>query len=191
MKPKNKIALFGGSFDPIHIGHVSLIEKAIELFQFDQLIVIPCKQSPHKENAPQASDSHRLKMCELATKHLPAVTVSDIEVHRNPPSYSWMTVEAYRTLFPHSELFWIMGTDQWNNLEKWARFDYLAESLHFIVVERQETISSKTNIKHSPLHFDAKISSTEIRNQLNSSQTATHLPGNVEHYILRNKLYST
>jgi len=83
MSVKKQIALFGGSFDPIHNGHVKLLEQVCKTFSFDEVILLPCRQSPHKATRPQATDQQRLTMCQLATSHLPKVTVNSNTSNRN------------------------------------------------------------------------------------------------------------
>jgi nicotinate-nucleotide adenylyltransferase len=185
-----KIALFGGSFDPIHNGHVSLLEEVQKQLALDEIILIPCKQSPHKANAPLASDQQRLKMCRLAVEKLPYVTVSDIEIERTTsPSFSWMTVEHYQSRYPESALYWIMGTDQWEVLDKWDRADFLASVLHFIVIERQTKISPRPGTTYSSVTFDLQCSSTSIRKALANGDSPPHLPTSVLSYIEANDLY--
>lgn len=186
---KRKLALFGGTFDPIHEGHVSLLKEVKAMYALDQCDIIPCKQSPHKENAPLASDLHRYVMCKLATRHLEGVEVSDLELHRSGASYSWMTVEYYLDAYPEVELYWILGTDQWKALEHWARFDFLREHLTFIVVERQEKVIEKEGVAFSSLKFDREISSTQIRQNLQEKKKPEGLNDEVYQYILENHLY--
>lgn len=189
MSVKKQIALFGGSFDPIHNGHVKLLEQVCKTFSFDEVILLPCRQSPHKATRPQATDQQRLTMCQLATSHLPKVTVNSLEIMRPLPSYSWMTVEYFQQEYPDAKLYWIMGTDQWNVLESWSRYEYLIQSLHFIIVERQEPVKNKTQTTFNTLSFNQKISSTEIRKSINECSSTKNLPKAVSDFIKENQLY--
>lgn len=186
---KRKVALFGGTFDPIHEGHVSLLEEVKENHDLDECIIIPCKQSPHKEDTPLASDLHRYVMCKLATRHLDKVVVSDLELKRSGESYSWMTVEHYLNEFPEVELYWVLGTDQWAALERWGRFNFLREHLTFIVVERQEKVLEKEGVSYSSLSFHREISSTQIRASLLEKKRPEGLNDEVYRYIQENHLY--
>ena len=184
------IALFGGSFDPIHLGHVGLLEAASSSLGIDEIHLIPCKQSPHKENTPLASDQQRLEMCQLATAHIPSVHVSDLEVTRDTPSYSWMTVEHYQKQYPNASLYWIMGTDQWDTLEHWSKAEFLKESLTFIVIERQHPVQSKDGFRYQTVSFNHEISATEIRNNLKSNHSVSDmLPPAVLEFIEKYGLY--
>ncbi len=189
MKTPKKIALFGGSFDPIHLGHVKLLEEALLRLRLDHIYLIPCKQSPHKKNAPIATDQQRLDLCRIATSHLEKVSVSDIEIHRPSPSFSWMTVEHFLRTHPGCELYWIMGTDQWEMIEKWARFDFLRNSLNFIIVERQNSVQHKDEIHYQVLPFNQEISSTQIRTTLRTGKTTNNLCQKTLEYIREQKLY--
>lgn len=185
-----KIALFGGSFDPVHKGHISLVEEAIKTFSLDHCLVLPCKQSPHKDHAPLASDEERMKMCEMAFSHLDKVNVSDLEIRReDSPSYSWMTVENIRLKYPEASLYWIMGTDQWDALEKWSRYEYLINQLSFIIVERQARVSEKEKVRFSPLKFNSPHSSTRIRKALLEGEQPVGLAPSILAYIEENNLY--
>ena len=184
------LALFGGSFDPIHIGHVGLLEEVGSRLDLDEIHLIPCKQSPHKENAPSATDQQRLEMCQIATQHLPSVYVSDIELGRVEPSYSWMTIEHYQQQFPNASLYWIMGTDQWDVLEKWSRVNLLREALTFIVIERQQKVIPKPGFNHITIPYNHKISATKIRRGIKENQPMnTMLPTRIIDYINKYHLY--
>ena len=186
----NHIALFGGSFDPIHLGHTAILDTVCSQMALDHVFVLPCQQSPHKAKAPLASDQHRLNMCRLACEHLKDVTVSDHELTRTTsPSFSWMTVEHFQSLHPQAQLYWILGTDQWDALERWDRFEYLATYLHFLVLERQAPIPKKQSVSHTALKFDYQISSTKIREQLSNGKAPTELAPAVSQYIQENHLY--
>ena len=95
-----RIALFGGSFDPVHLGHVQIARAARKALDLNLVIFIPCRQSPHKDRGATADESERLEMLELATADLPWAEVSDLETCLPPPSYSWITAETMHEIFP-------------------------------------------------------------------------------------------
>jgi len=186
-----EIALFGGSFDPIHIGHVGLLQEIHRTLQIDKIILIPCKQSPHKLNSPGATSQERLEMCRIATQDLPFVEISSLEVDRSEASFSWMTVKHFQEQRPQYKLHWILGTDQWDNLDRWAKYSYLKDTMHFIVVQRQSEITHYTDRAYTELQFNLEISSTKIRTQLAEKETPESLHEEVLNYIHTRRLYQS
>jgi nicotinate-nucleotide adenylyltransferase len=131
-----KIALFGGTFDPVHLGHVHLADAARQVFALDEVRFLPCQISPHKTTAAPTSAAERLEMLRLATAGLPWAVVDDCELHREGPSFSYQTAEAFAARFPKARLFWIMGGDQWDALPRWRHPERLAALVEFIVLAR-------------------------------------------------------
>lgn len=189
MDTPESIAIFGGSFDPIHKGHIKLLETVSDSLSFDRILLVPCKQSPHKNAAPQATDAQRLEMCRLATQHLSLVKVNDYEIKKNTPSYSWMTVRHLQEEYPGCEFTWILGSDQWDKLDSWSRFDELRHQLRFLVVERQSSVTPKEGVVHSVLEFNTPISSTQIREELSLHNNSELTPLPVLDYIKAQQLY--
>ncbi len=134
-----KTCLFGGSFDPVHGGHLLMAAEARQACALDKLVFLPASRSPFKmESCGLFSDEQRLELLRLAAAGLPWAEVSELDLRLPPPSWSWRVVEAWRQQHPQDELYWLMGTDQWEQLHRWARSEYLAEQLHFIVYARGE-----------------------------------------------------
>lgn len=186
MPSAQRIGLFGGTFDPIHLGHIEMAKTAAESIQLDQVRFIPCQISPHKSESP-TSARHRLEMAKLATLELPWALVDEIEVAKDGPSYSWKTAEALRQQFPDASLFWIMGTDQWNSLQKWAHPDRLAKAVEFIVFTRGETPATYAEFTCHTIEFQHPASATEIRN---GKSHAEWLHPSVADYISNHQLYA-
>lgn len=131
------ICLFGGSFDPVHAGHLTIATAAQSICKLNEVIFLPAAQSPFKQNSQAAfSNEQRLHMLKLATEDLPWAKVSSLDLELPPPSWSWRIAEYWHQTHPEAQLYWLMGTDQWEQLHRWARFDYLCELLHFIVYHR-------------------------------------------------------
>ena len=188
MKKVDKIALFGGTFDPIHDGHLTLAKQARKLAGLDRILFIPCRQSPHKPKAPTASAEQRCEMIELALEHLDWAELSRAEVDRDSASFSWQTAEHFANLYPSAERYWILGTDQWSNIETWAEPDKLRDQLTFIVAMRNgDTIESRTNWNYLPLTFDHPASATSIRSR---DYDPAWLPESVAEYIKTQQIYS-
>ena len=133
---KQRICLFGGTFDPIHRGHIHIAEIAQEKFHLDRVIFLPCKQSPHKTGQKHAEAEHRLKMCQLATQDYSWAEVSDYDLTAPSPSYSWRTAEVMKARFPNAKLYWLMGKDQWDVIQHWNKSSYLASLVEFIIFQR-------------------------------------------------------
>ena len=188
MKQIGKIALFGGTFDPIHNGHLALAEQARQLAQADRVLFIPCRQSPHKNEAPIATTEQRCSMIEQALASMDWAEISRVELDRDSASFSWQTAEHSATQFPDAELYWILGTDQWSKIDTWAEPDKLRQLLTFIVAMRNgESIETRPDWKHLPLSFDHPASATVIRS---GEYNSTWLPDSVAAYINTHQIYS-
>ncbi|MDQ8191394.1 nicotinate (nicotinamide) nucleotide adenylyltransferase [Roseibacillus persicicus] len=190
-----RIALFGGTFDPVHEGHIEVAARAVEALSLDRVIFLPCRQSPHKEAAAGATEAQRLEMLRLATRDLPWAEVSDWEYHQPIPSFSWRTAEAFQEQFAGAKLSWLMGWDQWVVLPTWNRFSYLAELVEFIVHAR-EVEGEPTAILHEGARVEFvsgnhPASSSAIRGMLVQGEPvpAGWLEAQVEQYLNRNRPY--
>lgn len=169
-----KICLFGGSFDPVHCGHLTIAQAAVRACGLDRIIFLPAAQSPFKQGKQHLfSDTQRLKLLRLATADLPWAEVSELDLQLPPPSWSWRLVEHYRQEHPKATLYWLLGTDQWTELHRWARFDYLAQELHFIVYHRGEAPRPREGVRSTFIPGHHPASSTEIRQAL---RNGTPLP---------------
>lgn len=188
MNEIGKIALFGGTFDPIHNGHLALAEQARRIAGVDRVLFIPCRQSPHKTNAPTASTEQRCEMIELALENLEWAELSRSEIERNSSSYSWQTAEHFTKLYPSTEISWILGTDQWSKIETWAEPDILRDQLTFIVAIRNgDSIESRPDWNYLPLTFDHPASATAIRSE---DYDPAWLPESVAEYIKTHQVYT-
>lgn len=185
-----RIGLFGGTFDPFHNGHLFLINQAMQQSELDSIIVLPCQISPHKINSDINSPLHRITMARLACAECENIIVDDFELTQAPPSYSWRTVEHFRTIMPDAELFWILGYDQWQALPQWANPQYLANHLTFLVFARKYMPENRTGWRMKPINGTHPASATAIRST-DSAHFLDHdwLHPNVLHYIEENGLY--
>lgn len=185
---KEKIALFGGTFDPIHKGHLALAKLAHFQIELDRILFIPCRQSPKKSKAPTATAQQRCDMINLVTKTLDWGELSRIEIDRNAPSFTWQTSLYYSRQFPQCELHWILGTDQWKEIHAWAEPERLQKRLTFIVATRDgEEVEDRPGWRHIALPFENEANATDIR----SGEFETEwLTAPVANYIETNKIYS-
>lgn len=186
-----RIALFGGSFDPPHRAHLAIAQAAVDQCALNSVIFIPCRESPLKNRLPGASGPRRLEMLRLAVADLLWADVSDWELSRPGPSYSWQTAEHFANLHPQAELYWLMGADQWAALEQWARPDFLMHRLTFIVFARDgDRPAARPGWRAQFLHGEWRGSSTEARALLAAGLSAAHLlPPAVEEYAVSRGLY--
>jgi nicotinate-nucleotide adenylyltransferase len=181
-----KIGIYGGTFDPIHYGHLILGQEACESLHLVRLLFVPAAASPLKK-APVANAKSRLAMLRAAIEGEPAFAVDDCELRRAPPSYAIDTVSEIRLREPGAELFWLIGDDNVESLPRWRRFDDLKELVRFVVLDR-----SGSPPKHSypVVRRKIDISSTEIRNRVASGRSIRYLvPPAVEEIIRRGNFY--
>lgn len=191
MTEGQKIAFFGGTFDPVHEGHLEIAQKAVTHLGLQRVIFIPCRRSPHKMDAPGADDSDRLKMLELATANLPWADVSDFELRKPPPSFTWETVRYFRkTLAKSTRLFLLIGFDQWENLPHWENIETLALDVEFIVVGRTKQPQPREGYRAHFINGNHPASASEIRKNLSEGRKALWLHEDVAQYILEKDLYS-
>lgn len=186
---KTKICLFGGTFDPIHLGHTYIATEVLRLGLADRVIFIPCKQSPHKQDRQNTADHHRLAMCKAAVKGIDNMEVSDWELNAPSPSYSWRTAEAMQQHYPNSDLFWLMGTDQWQALPHWSRANYLSSLVKFIVFTRGTPVSPLADFQSTALHGRHPASASQIREDLSFGLEPRWLTPSVLNYLKENRLY--
>lgn len=129
-----RIGVFGGTFDPIHIGHLVAAREVLHQFRLDRLIFVPAARPWQKEAAADAED--RFMMVSFAARYHPAFAVSRIELDRPGPTYTADTLEVFRERWPGADLFFIAGADAIAKLEEWVRFDALAALTEMIAVTR-------------------------------------------------------
>ena len=183
-----KIGIYGGTFDPIHHGHLILSRQACEELKLDQLIFVPAALSPFKKNPAKANGELRLAMLRAAIQSQQDFIADDCELKRTPPSYSIDTVLQVRERDPNAELFWLIGADNVSGLKKWHRFDALEKLVHFVVLDRG--CAEKAAHKYRVVRRNIDISATDIRNRVASGRSIRYLvPQAVEEIIRREKLY--
>ncbi|MEY3394262.1 MAG: hypothetical protein RL346_498 [Verrucomicrobiota bacterium] len=162
-----KIGIFGGSFDPVHEGHIHLAALARETACLDEVWFLPCRISPHKLEAPPSASDLRLRCLELATRQFDWARIDRTEMETDGPSYSYVTMEKLALKFPDHQWFWIMGGDQWVKLTKWVRPQRLAEIASFIVMARHgEKIYPREGYRMQVVEGQHPASSTRIREAL-------------------------
>jgi len=193
---KNKVLLFGGTFNPIHNGHLQIAQEAVERLNFNKVIFIPSSIPPHKESS--LLFSYRLKMIELAIDGVKYFEISDIEAKREGLSYTIDTFRYFkRELGENTKIYWMIGTDTIEELKDWYKIKELIKECQFVIAERNRY--KHIDVKYSPIDYFTPlwnpvldISSTEIREKVKTKKRNTIkylVPESVEKYIYDNKLY--
>ena len=182
-----KIGVYGGTFDPIHHGHLILARDAREQLGLENVIFVPAARSPHKMNTPQSSAEARLRMVLAATEGESAFYVSNFEVRRPPPSFTVDTAEHLAARESGAEFIYLMGEDHVTELATWHRFEDLKRLVSFAVLSRSGNMGA-----HSFPIIERKIdiSSSDIRERVASGRAIRYLvPKAVEAIIREEKLY--
>lgn len=157
-----KIGIFGGTFNPIHFGHLRSAEEVREAFALDRIYFVPAAQPPHKKANALADATHRLKMVELAVARNPFFLPSAIELERPGPSYSINTIHYFRANLPSASLFFILGLDAFREIHTWKDYLFIPSLCNLIVTSRPGVPAPTTDqflpvALHSTLWYDPAI----------------------------------
>ena len=179
----SRVGIYGGTFDPIHLGHLHVITQLIEKKLVDQLLVVPAGEPLLRENAPIATAQQRRTMCQLALADLPAavankVQVNPIEVLRIGPSYAIDTVEAVAQNYPDDTIVLVIGQDAAEKLDQWHRIDELRGMVEFLIIGRPGYSGDGVDIGA------LNVAATTIRQGLSAD-----LSSSVAAFIRENNLY--
>jgi nicotinate-nucleotide adenylyltransferase len=188
-----RLGLFGGSFDPIHLGHLLVAQAAREELQLSRLFFIPAAQSPFKPDRAPSPPKERLRLLRLALAGKEWCEVDDQEIKRGGISYTIDTVRDYSRRFPKAEIFYLIGADNVPSLPKWREAAELARLAQFAAIPRPgETATSFPKpFRGQMLHgFECAISSSAIRKRVHDGLPVDHLvPPAVAEAIHNNRLY--
>ena len=194
-----KIALFGGTFNPVHNGHINLLKSIDEKFCFDEILLIPSHIPPHKQAKNLAPGKMRMKMLALAFEDMEKAGVCDIELTQKGKSYTVDTVKKLKRIFPNAELYFIIGSDMLFTFDKWKNWreilkytNILASSRNKgeteLLVKKAEELDENriTVVESEPF----PVSSTEVRNMIKKGKDVSHLvPEKILRYINLEGLY--
>ena len=198
-----KIGIYGGTFDPPHIGHINACKQFLNAFDFDKLYVIPAFVPPHKEVHSNSTVQNRFEMSKIAFSTISSkIEISDIEIKRKGKSYTADTISYFKNLGFYDILF-LCGTDMYLTLDEWYNPEYIFKNVTMVCARREidfandELIAEKTklytekyNAKIEMLDLDViDISSSEIRAQIKQNQTCDYITEEVLLYIKNNGLY--
>ena len=190
-----KIGFMGGSFDPVHFGHLLAAQDVLEQLGLDRLILVPAAQAPLKSNEAQATKEDRLAMLRLAIEGDSRLEVSDYELTKGGVSYTIDTVRHFKALYPQDRLFWVVGADQRALLPKWKDIGELAKLIEFMVIERPGYPVGASvevpgmNLERCKGHL-IEISSSELRQRVRMGLPLRYYcPQKVIAYIEEKMLY--
>lgn len=212
-----RLGILGGTFDPVHVAHLRLAEEVGEAFRLEKVYLIPAASPPHKGGKEITPFHHRFEMARLAVEGSSLLAVLDLEGRRKGLSYSIETLKEFRRLYPSNlELFFILGTDAFLEIETWKDYRHLFDYAHFVVIQRPGTPADKTEIHLYSLGIafakekegrylgpsgnrvfflettQMDVSSTEIREKAGAGKSIRYLvPESVRCYIVDNGLYRT
>lgn len=196
-----RIGIFGGSFDPVHNGHIQLVQAFINELSLDRALIVPAFVSPFKQGNKPAMPFHRLEMCKLAFKSISRTQICDIELKRKGASYTYMTLEELKKKYKNDNLFLITGADSFLSIHTWKNPDSIFKNAVICGVPRADddidvlkkqaeylhTLGAETEILDVNV---MTVSSTQIRRLSAEGKSIKGLvPEEVENYILQNKLY--
>ena len=192
-----KIGILGGSFDPIHNGHLNMALKSYEQYDLDEVWLIPNGNAPHKDSGKMADAADRLAMCKLVATEYPFLKTCDIEITSKEYSYTYITVTKLQEMYPEHEFYFIMGADSLDYFDKWRKPEVIASVCKILVINRDEfseadmaekirrintIFPANIQIVHCP---KVDVSSTELRAKLDKDDV---LP-TVYEYICEHDLY--
>ena len=199
-----KIGIYGGTYNPPHTGHMQAALEAVRLLKLDKLLLIPDRIAPHKE-IPSGSPApeQRLQMLRIAAADCPQMEVSDIELQREGPSYSYLTVEQLRAQYPDAELILLMGTDMFLSFHTWREPERITKEATLGVFfrgekgEREKILAKKHQLEEAGAKVELvenrilNISSTQLRRLIAFRCAGEFLPEGVYEFIRENGLYDT
>lgn len=198
----SNIGILGGSFDPLHNGHMALAQAAIDNCKINKIIFLPARIQPFKIGRVMAGREDRINMIKIAIEGYPEFELSRKEIDDNHISYTYNTLRKFKKIYPDDQLFFIVGTDSFLSLDKWYNGIPLLREFSFIIGDRpgyreEEKIQKLRYYKEM---YGTKIillknemldiSSTEIKDSIKNNIDISHLvPPNVERYIYEHRLY--
>ena len=189
-----RIGIFGGSFNPIHVGHALIASYIVENSDIDTLWLMVSPQNPLKENSSLASDYHRLRMTELVSRRIENVITSAFEFDLPKPSYTIDTLNALQAKFPDDEFYLVIGADNWCVFDRWKAGEEIITKHRVLIYPRRgydivipEKYSDRVSVVEAPL---IEVSSTQVRERLSQLKSVSfYVPEAVERYIIENNLY--
>jgi nicotinate-nucleotide adenylyltransferase len=188
-----RVGVFGGTFDPPHLGHLALAERARDQLGLERVWFVPAADPPHKRDRAKSPFPHRLAMTRLAVRGNPAFKVSDLESRRAGPSYTVETLRAMRQRFPGRELVLLLGADSLSDLPTWRDPAEIAHLARLAVAPRPVGAPRRRGAPRADFALDApvlELSSSDLRARARRGESLRYLvPDAVAAYVRRHRLY--
>jgi nicotinate-nucleotide adenylyltransferase len=185
-----KVGILGGTFDPIHIGHLIAASAVYESLNLDSIVFMPAGDPWQKRDRELSTGQHRLEMVKLAISDDTRFSASDIEINRSGPSYAIDTIRHWKNANPDHELFWIVGSDALSGIPSWHEWEAFVSEVTVVAVNR---IGQNSSVPFEVTYVEmpeVRISATELRNRFTQGQDTRYLvPQSVSEYILSQDLY--
>lgn len=172
------IAIFGGSFDPIHLAHVAIVNNALEKLKIDKFFVVPTYLNPFK-NSFKIEPKTRYELLKKVFKNFSNVQICDYEINKNRPTYSIETVKYLKEKYKASKIYFIIGADNIESLDKWNSIEELKALVEFVVATRNGYDLQKCS-EYQTLNIDINISSSQLREKLDLN----YIPNEIKKEIL-------
>jgi nicotinate-nucleotide adenylyltransferase len=193
-KLEQAVGILGGTFDPVHFGHLRMALELYQALDLAHVRLIPCYQPVHRKQ-PVATPEQRLAMVQKAITSEPALCVDDCEIQRKGPSYTIDTLNTLQTTLPNTPLCIFMGIDALLNFPSWHKWENILQLAHLVVAHRPQYQLLQTGIAAGRIFLhpvtSLEISSTDIRKQIAMGGNPRYLlPNNVYHYIKQHGTYS-
>lgn len=188
-----RIGVLGGTFNPVHVGHLAIAQMALERMHLTKVLFMPAYIPPHKNPHAVAGAKHRYNMVKLAIADNPDFEISDFEISKKGKSYTIDTMTHLRQLYRDAKLYFIIGGDTLSQLPTWRYIDDILKIAEFIVVNRPGSVKKGREVHHhSVIMPGIDISSSYVRMRLFQKRTIRYfVPDNVLEYIKENRLYET
>lgn len=196
-KKAEAVAILGGAFDPVHLGHLSLAEDTFRHLNLNEVWFVPTAQSPFKEHTAGLSKEGRLELLEAALEGYPKFSINRFEIDRGGVSYTIDSIEHFKSERPYVNFFWIIGGDHVAQLHKWKQIEALCELMTFVIVSRPGYVIDTEQIPAIPklrfLEVESRlldIASSEIRERIATGKGVKHLlPKAVSDLIVKKQFY--
>lgn len=177
---RRKIGLYGGSFNPVHIGHLALARQILEKYSLDEVWFVVSPRNPLKDESCLASDEERFRLVKKALQNEPEMVASDYEFHLPRPSYMWNTLSHLTTDYPEDEFFLIIGADNWQCFPQWYNYKEIIANYHVIIYPRNgysvESLPETVSLANTRLW---NVSSTQIRDMVRIGESIKGLVSDI------------
>ena len=194
-----KIGIFGGSFNPVHLGHFQMIKAVFEKIKLDKIIIVPVGVPSHRENN-LIDGKYRFEMCQIAFENIEKVEISDIEINKKEPSYTYDTLMEIKEKYLNAEFYEIIGEDSFNYFVEWKNYKEILQNSKIIVLKRKnrnederKNVLKDIKLKERFIYIENEhfnYSSTNVRENIELGKPITNMvPSLVEKYIEKNNLY--